>query len=312
MNMKTEAVTQDGLHVDTRNAVKTWLREESGAVEVIPATVVCGWAGISEGALRARQRQGRLPPVYIHVGLRAIQVLQVSDVVDEFFPDGLDEEGQEELELGRGNDSFTFSESGAVWRILHAGLTKPERVRAALMKAAYKHGKGAKRDRDAQEAQEHRTAEIAELKAIVARQPELDAADREAVLWEAIVDRWGYPALVVCDRFRLNELRDTLGQSIPIEPRVTQWSSSSEDIRSLRKHVKDGPFNLVPEAAPLLVTSLGKTRVQSDASGNVRLLKMGHNNAGRDDVAAALTLAAGAFARYPATLSEPSTGPILV
>ena len=133
-----------------------------------------------------------------------------------------------------------------------------------------------------------------------------------AILWEAIVDRWGYPALVVCDRFRLNELRDTLGPSVPIEPRVTQWSSSSEDIRSLRKHVKDGPFNLVPEAAPLLVTSLGKTRVQSDASGNVRLLKMGHNNAGRDDVAAALTLAAGAFARYPATLSEPSTGPILV
>ena len=143
-------------------------------------------AGISEGALRARQRQGRLPPVYIHVGLRAIQVLQVSDVVDEFFPDGLDEEGQEELELGRGNDSFTFSESGAVWRILHAGLTKPERVRAALMKAAYRHGKGGKggkggkRDRDAQEAQEHRTAKIAELKAIVANQPARDAADREA------------------------------------------------------------------------------------------------------------------------------------
>ena len=175
--MKTEAVTQDGLHVD---AVKTWLREESGAVEVIPATVVCGWAGISEGALRARQRQGRLPPVYLHVGLRAIQVLQVSHVVDEFFPDGLDEEGQEELELGRGNDSFTFSESGAVWRILHAGLTKPERVRAALMKAVYKHGKGGKLDRDAQEAQEHRTAKIAELKAIVANQPARDAAEKEA------------------------------------------------------------------------------------------------------------------------------------
>ena len=131
-------------------------------------------------------------------------------------------------------------------------------------------------------------------------------------LWDAIVDRWGYPALVVCDRFRLNELRDVLGQSVPIEPRVTQWSQSSEDIRALRKHVKDGPFNLVPEAAPLLITSLSKTGVQSDSSGNVRLLKQGHNNAGRDDVAAALVLAAGAFARYPATLSEPSTGPILV
>ena len=95
-----------------------------------------------------------MTPVYIHVGLRAIQVLQVSHVVAEFFPDGLDEEGQEELELGRSNDSFTFAESGAVWRILHAGLTEPERVRAALMKAVYKHGKGGKLDRDAQEAQE--------------------------------------------------------------------------------------------------------------------------------------------------------------
>ena len=142
--METEVVTQDRLAASTREAVKTWLRDESGAVEVMPATVVCGWAGISEGALRARQRQGHLLPVYIHVGLRAIQVLQVADVVAEFFPDGLDQEGCEELELGRSNDSFTFSDTGAVWRILHAGLTKPERVRAAMMKAAYKHGKGGK------------------------------------------------------------------------------------------------------------------------------------------------------------------------
>ena len=132
------------------------------------------------------------------------------------------------------------------------------------------------------------------------------------LLWDAIVDRWGFPALVVCDRFRLHELRDVLGPSVPIEPRVTQWSSSSEDIRALRKHVKDGPFNLVPGAVPLLVTSLSKSRVQNDSSGNVRMIKLGHNNTGRDDVAAALVLAAGAFARYPATLSEPSSGPILV
>ena len=96
------------------------------------------------------------------------------------------------------------------------------------------------------------------------------------ILWDAIVDRWGYPALVVCDRFRLNDLRDVLGQSVPIEPRVTQWSSSSEDIRALRKHVKDGPFALVPTAASkLLITSLSKSRVQSDSSGNVRMIKDG-------------------------------------
>ena len=133
-----------------------------------------------------------------------------------------------------------------------------------------------------------------------------------ALLWDAMVDAWGYPALVVCDRFRLNELRDTLGASVPIEPRVTQWSSSSEDIRALRKHVKDGPFALVPGATALMITSLSKTLVQSDSSGNVRLLKLGHNNTGRDDVAAALVLASGAFARYPAVAVAASSGPIVV
>ena len=132
------------------------------------------------------------------------------------------------------------------------------------------------------------------------------------ILWDAIVAAWGYPAPIVSDRFRVNELRDVLGPSVPIEPRVTQWSSSSEDIRALRKHVKDGPFALVPEATALMITSLSKTCVQSDSSGNVRLLKQGHNNTGRDDVAAALVLASGAFARYPQSLSEPSIGPILV
>ena len=133
------------------------------------------------------------------------------------------------------------------------------------------------------------------------------------ILWDAIVDAWGYPAMIVCDRFRLNELRDVLGPSVPIEPRVTQWSSSSEDIRALRKHCQDGPFALVPGAAPLMITSLSKAGVQSDSSGNVRLIKKGFNNAGRDDVAAALVLVAGAFSRSP----QPDAGeverkPILV
>ena len=37
--------------------------------------------------------------------------------------------------------------------------------------------------------------------------------------------------------------------------------------------------------------------VQNDNAGNVRLIKKGHDNKGRDDVAAAATLAAGAFER---------------
>ena len=43
--------------------------------------------------------------------------------------------------------------------------------------------------------------------------------------------------------------------------------------------------------------SLGVAMAASDDAGNVRLLKKGFNNRSRDDVAAALTLAVGEFAR---------------
>ena len=41
--------------------------------------------------------------------------------------------------------------------------------------------------------------------------------------------------------------------------------------------------------------------VENDNAGNVRLIKRGHDNKARDDVAAAATLAAGAFERASST-----------
>ena len=118
-----------------------------------------------------------------------------------------------------------------------------------------------------------------------------------SALWEAICDRWGVPIKIVCDRFRLNDLRDTVGNACAIEPRVTQWSSSSADIRALRKICRDGPLSVDPGSRNLLVVSMSAAYVQNDNAGNVRLIKKGHDNKGRDDVAAAATLAAGAFER---------------
>ena len=118
-----------------------------------------------------------------------------------------------------------------------------------------------------------------------------------SALWEAICDRWGIPVKIVCDRFRLNDLRDTVGNACPIEPRVTQWSSSSADIRALRKICRDGPLSVDSGSRNLLVVSMSAALVQNDNAGNVRLIKKGHDNKGRDDVAAAATLAAGAFER---------------
>ena len=118
-------------------------------------------------------------------------------------------------------------------------------------------------------------------------------------LWESVLEAWDYPAVLVCDRFRLPELRDVVGAYVPIDDRITRWSDSSYDIRALRRHVKDGPFSLHPSARSLLTTSLSRTKVQNDSSGNHRLVKATHGNESRDDVSAALVLAAGAYARSP-------------
>ena len=118
-----------------------------------------------------------------------------------------------------------------------------------------------------------------------------------AALWEAICDKWGAPVKIVCDRFRLSELRDVVGNACAIEPRVTQWSSSSADIRALRKICRDGPLSVDPGSRNLLVVSMSAAHVENDNAGNSRLIKKGSNNKARDDVAAAATLAAGAFER---------------
>ena len=117
-----------------------------------------------------------------------------------------------------------------------------------------------------------------------------------AQLVEAIRTAWGRPEAIICDRFRLPELLDCVG-GIPVVARVSRWSESSADIRSLRKLAADGPLSVSEGSRGLLTASLGAAKVENDDSGNVRMIKSGTNNQSRDDVAAALVLAAGAFDR---------------
>ena len=118
-------------------------------------------------------------------------------------------------------------------------------------------------------------------------------------VWQAIRERWGKPRLIVCDRFRLPELQDAIKGGVRLEPRVTRWSEASSDIRALRKMAKDGPMSIDGDSRLLLATSLSRARVVNDDAGNVRMVKHGSNNQSRDDVAAALVLAAGAVERLP-------------
>ena len=128
-----------------------------------------------------------------------------------------------------------------------------------------------------------------------------------SLLVNRIRDAWGMPAGVICDRFRLSELRDA-SLPCPLEPRVSRWSESAFDIRALRKMAKDGPLSCEERTRALVIASLTAAMVENDSSGNMRLVKNSTRNTGRDDVAAALVLAAGAYERRRAAPVNVSYG----
>ena len=117
-------------------------------------------------------------------------------------------------------------------------------------------------------------------------------------LWEAIMERWGKPKQIICDRFRLAELQDVVKGKCRIDDRVVRWSEAAFDIRALRKGAKDGPFSATLGSRDLIQASIGVAHVKNDDQGNYRMVKSTSNSA-RDDIAAALVLAAGAYERRP-------------
>ena len=112
-----------------------------------------------------------------------------------------------------------------------------------------------------------------------------------SMLAEAIRGEWGLPRKTLVDRFRLYQLEDC-GAGLKLEARVTRYSEASADIRALRRFAKDGPLSVDRGSRLLLTASLAAALVENDTSGNTRMVKRS-NNVGRDDVAAALVLAAG-------------------
>ena len=126
-----------------------------------------------------------------------------------------------------------------------------------------------------------------------------------AELHRAALAAWGAPEGIVCDRFKLEELKDAVNGT-PITPRVTRWSSATEDILALRRLAADGPLAVEESSRLLIAASLSVALVKNDDQGSTRLVKRSTNNTARDDVAAALVLGAGALAR---ALSRPPRRP---
>ena len=124
------------------------------------------------------------------------------------------------------------------------------------------------------------------------------------LLVEHLTDEWGTPAGMLADRFRESELRDN-SKGVHIEGRVVRWSEAAADIRSLRRLCRDGGLSCAEDSRALVAAGLSVAQVKSDDQGNTRLTKRGTNNCSRDDVPAAMLLAAGAFDR---ALSKPKRG----
>ena len=112
----------------------------------------------------------------------------------------------------------------------------------------------------------------------------------------SVVREWR-PLQIVCDRFQLDDLKDS-APPCPIVPRVTRWSEATFDIWSLRELAVDGNLNVGLSSRALLQHSISTTIIKNDESGNCRIVKASKNT-NRDDVSVALVLAAGSLKRLP-------------
>ena len=127
-------------------------------------------------------------------------------------------------------------------------------------------------------------------------------AGRRVVRVVALIERiMAYrPEVIICDRFRLPAVLDAVGGRCRVISRVTRWSESTADIMAARRLALDGALAVVPECRRIFRFTLAESTVEHDDSGNVRLIKGDTHNRHRDDLAAALVLAAGAWSRRPA------------
>lgn len=108
----------------------------------------------------------------------------------------------------------------------------------------------------------------------------------------------GIARTIICDRFRIPDPRDS-NPPRGIRPARDAVEQAARDIRALRRMTEDAPLSCHGPLRWLLTASLPAAQVRNDDQGNIRLQKRGHNKEGRDDIGAALTLAAGALDRAP-------------
>ena len=109
------------------------------------------------------------------------------------------------------------------------------------------------------------------------------------------LERYGRPAAISCDRWRLAELREALGKvglAVPVIERGQGFKDGAEDVRSFRRAACDG--RVTPIESLLLRAAISEARTISDPAGNEKLAKQsqgGRRYKAKDDAAAAAILA---------------------
>ena len=113
-------------------------------------------------------------------------------------------------------------------------------------------------------------------------------------LLEVAFARFGYPGVILCDRWREAELLDALlsigASSVPVITRGQGFKDGGEDVRCFQRGILGG--HLRPVRALLLRSAMGEAVTQSDPAGNRKITKRRERS--RDDAAVAACLA-GAY-----------------
>ena len=123
-------------------------------------------------------------------------------------------------------------------------------------------------------------------------------------LLAAALDRFGWPARVVADRWREAELRDALDKAaVPraaVEVRGMGFQDGGEDVRAFRRACAEGRVRPAPSL--LLRFAMAEARTISAPAGNAKISKgsQGGRRLRALDDAAAAVLAVSAGARSPA------------
>ena len=130
-------------------------------------------------------------------------------------------------------------------------------------------------------------------------------------LLSEILERWGKPSAIICDRWREAELRDALETGgFPIVPLVIRgmgFKDGGQDTRIFQRAVLAGHVH--PARSLLLRYAMSEARTISDPAGNQKLAKKTEGQRrlkARDDAAAAAILAVAAGYKHRAKKTQRS------